>query len=76
MESPFVPTTRYAPTSAALKLVMNVASRSFPNRSVAAVVSSISDSVSSPLLIETADTSVGSARNRFRAALMQYTPMS
>ena len=73
---PFVPTIRYAATSEALKLVTKVANRSSPNRSVAAVVSSISARLFRPLLMDTADTSVGSARNRFRAALMQYTPMS
>jgi len=67
-----VPTMRYAPTSAALKLVTKVATRSSPNRSVAAVVSSIPARLFSPLLIDTAETSVGSARNRFRAALMQF----
>jgi hypothetical protein len=56
--------------------VTNVAIWSSPNCSVAAVVSSISASVANPLLTEIAETSVGSARNRLRAALMQYTPMS
>ncbi len=71
-----MPTMRYAATSAALKLVTKDATRSSPNRSVAAVVSSISARLFGPLLIDTAETCVGSARNRFRAALMQYTPMS
>ena len=38
--------------------------------------SSISSSLATPLLTEMAMTSFGSARKRYRAALMQYTPMS
>jgi hypothetical protein len=71
-----VPTIRYDPTSAALKLDTNAATRPRPNRRSAPVDSSTSSSFALPLLTEIAMTSSGSARNKYRAALMQYTPMS
>jgi hypothetical protein len=67
-----VPVTRYSEVFSAPKLTQKVASRSPGNRSVAAAVSS-----ALPLRpVVMAKTSTGSARKRWRAALMQYTPMS
>jgi hypothetical protein len=50
---------------------MKLATRSPSKRRIAAVLSSISGSRSGSPLTEHAKTSFGSARNRYRAALMQ-----
>jgi len=59
------------PTSAAPKLTVNEANRSSGKRRIAPVISSTSAKRRSPLLAIQAKASSGSARKRYRAALMQ-----
>ena len=68
---PLVPVRSKADTSAAPKLQVKLARRSPGKRRIAVVISSTSRNRASPLVAAKPTTSIGSAPNRWRAALMQ-----